>query len=61
MYCSWESILIGEHSVVYGYDALAMPIKALHIKTSVEDFDELYMDTKLYHGPFLPHLTIITA
>ncbi|MDD6386873.1 mevalonate kinase [Lactobacillus equicursoris] len=45
-------ILIGEHSVVYGYDALAMPIKALHIKTSVEDFDELYMDTKLYHGPF---------
>lgn len=27
-------IIIGEHSVVYGYDALAMPIKALHIKTT---------------------------
>ena len=28
-------IIIGEHSVVYGYDALALPIKALHIKTTV--------------------------
>ena len=36
-------IIIGEHSVVYGYDALAMPIKALHIKTTVEDSDQMWM------------------
>lgn len=46
-------ILIGEHSVVYGYDALAMPIQALHIKTSVEDIDDgVYMNTALYRGEF---------
>lgn len=45
-------IIIGEHSVVYGYDALAMPIKVLHIKTTVEDADEMWMDTARYHGPF---------
>ena len=46
-------ILIGEHSVVYGYDALAMPIQALHIKTTVSDYaGPVWMDTKLYQGPF---------
>lgn len=45
-------ILIGEHSVVYGYDALALPIKALNIKTTVEDNDQMWMDTGRYHGPF---------
>ncbi|KRL90621.1 mevalonate kinase [Lactobacillus kalixensis] len=45
-------ILIGEHSVVYGYNALAMPIQALNIRTDVEDYDQLWMDTKLYQGPF---------
>ncbi|GAA3636308.1 mevalonate kinase [Lactobacillus hamsteri] len=44
-------ILIGEHSVVYGYDALCMPIKSLHIKTTVEPNDEDWMDTERYHGP----------
>ncbi len=45
-------ILIGEHSVVYGYDALCMPIKSLHIKTTVEKNDQMWMDTARYHGPF---------
>lgn len=45
-------IIIGEHSVVYGYDALAMPIKALHIKTTVESSSKMWMDTTHYHGPF---------
>lgn len=44
-------ILIGEHSVVYGYNALCMPIKSLNIKTTVEANDEMWMDTKYYHGP----------
>lgn len=45
-------ILIGEHSVVYGYDALAMPITALHIKTTVDETDgPVYMNTAHYHGP----------
>ena len=42
-------ILIGEHSVVYGYDALAIPIQTLHIKTTVSDYaGPVWMDTKLY-------------
>ena len=45
-------ILIGEHSVVYGYDALALPIKSLHIKTTVEPAEQTWMDTAHYQGPF---------
>ncbi|MGQ5709574.1 mevalonate kinase [Lactobacillus sp. PSON] len=45
-------ILIGEHSVVYGMNALAMPITALHIQADVEKSDETWMDTANYHGPF---------
>lgn len=45
-------ILIGEHSVVYGYDALALPIKALNIRTTVEDGSQMWMDTARYHGPY---------
>lgn len=45
-------ILIGEHSVVYGMNALAMPITALHIKADVEKSNETWMDTAKYHGPF---------
>lgn len=47
-------ILIGEHSVVYGYDALALPIQALNITTTVEETDgPTWMDTTHYHGAFL--------
>lgn len=45
-------ILIGEHSVVYGYNALAMPIMSLHIKTTVEPSKEMWMNTAQYEGPF---------
>lgn len=47
-------ILIGEHSVVYGYDALCLPITSLHIKTTIENggHQETWMDTNRYHGPF---------
>ncbi len=45
-------ILIGEHSVVYGYDALALPIKSLNIKTTVEEYKQMWMKTKHYEGPF---------
>lgn len=45
-------ILIGEHSVVYGYNALAMPIMSLHIRTTVEPASEMWMDTERYQGPF---------
>lgn len=46
-------ILIGEHSVVYGYNALALPIQALNITTTVEETDgPIWMDTNHYHGAF---------
>lgn len=45
-------ILIGEHSVVYGYDALAVPVKTLQIVTTVEPIkQDFWMDTPRYHGP----------
>ncbi|MDF7682681.1 mevalonate kinase [Lactobacillus sp. ESL0679] len=56
MKCSYlahgKVILIGEHAVVYGYDALAMPIMSLQIKASVEPNSTMWMDTARYHGPF---------
>ncbi|RMC24644.1 MULTISPECIES: mevalonate kinase [unclassified Lactobacillus] len=56
MKCSYlahgKVILIGEHSVVYGYNALSIPIMALHIKVTVEPSSELLMNTTHYQGPF---------
>lgn len=56
MKCSYlahgKVILIGEHSVVYGYNALAIPIMALHIKVTVEPSSKLLMNTAHYQGPF---------
>ena len=48
-------ILIGEHSVVYGKNAFAMPIKALNIKTSIEQtsYANTQMITNNYQGDFL--------
>lgn len=46
-------ILIGEHSVVYGYDALALPITSLHIKTTVEPSEKMWMDTAHYQAFFM--------
>ncbi|MBD5429368.1 mevalonate kinase [Lactobacillus sp.] len=48
-------ILIGEHSVVYGKDALALPVKALNITTTVENSPEIEstMITNNYQGPYL--------
>lgn len=48
-----KAILLGEHSVVYGYDALAVPVKGLHLTTRlVEDADGLSLDTTGYQGLF---------
>lgn len=48
-------ILIGEHSVVYGKNAFAMPIKALNIRTSIEQtsYANTQMITNNYQGDFL--------
>lgn len=47
-------ILIGEHSVVYGKNALAMPIKALNITTTIEPtVGENIMNTGHYQGSYL--------
>ncbi|MBP2057077.1 mevalonate kinase [Lactobacillus colini] len=48
-------ILIGEHSVVYGKDALALPIKGLNIITTIEKSPtaESIMITNHYQGPYL--------
>lgn len=55
-------ILIGEHSVVYGYNALALPIQALNISTTVEETaGPTWMDTNHYHVLFLMHRINMTA
>ncbi len=48
-----KSILLGEHSVVYGYDALCVPITGLRLTCSIqEDADGLTLDTTGYRGLF---------
>lgn len=48
-----KSILLGEHAVVYGFDALAVPVARLRLSVSiVEDADGLTLDTDGYHGLF---------
>lgn len=48
-----KTILIGEHSVVYGSPALALPVKALTITTTVTDAPrDFELATARYHGPF---------
>ncbi|MDO4912258.1 MAG: mevalonate kinase [Lactobacillus sp.] len=43
-------IIMGEHAVVYGANALAIPIKSLQIKTTVSTCSELIMKSKNYEG-----------
>ena len=48
-----KTILIGEHSVVYGYNALSLPVKGLTLTTTVSPSDSgpnLYTNT--YRGSF---------
>lgn len=59
-------ILMGEHSVVYGYPAIAIPFVMGNIETKITDKQsELWMDSILYHGPlkkapsFLDNLTFL--
>ncbi|MCI1901245.1 MAG: mevalonate kinase [Bifidobacteriaceae bacterium] len=48
-----KAILIGEHSVVYGYNALCMPLKELTLTTTVAAQDEgPSLFTNNYHGLF---------
>lgn len=43
-------ILMGEHSVVYGHKAIAIPFRALHVKTHVEMSKEWWIVSDLYEG-----------
>ncbi|WEV44467.1 mevalonate kinase [Lactobacillus sp. ESL0684] len=56
MKCSYSAhgkvILIGEHSVVYGYNALALPITSLQITATVEPSKQVWLSTGKYQGPF---------
>jgi mevalonate kinase len=53
-----KAILMGEHAVVYGHDALAVPLTSLQLTTSISpDPEGLTLDTGTYHGLFekAPH------
>lgn len=48
-----KAILMGEHAVVYGHDALAVPLTSLKLTTSISpDSEGLTLDTGTYHGLF---------
>lgn len=44
-------ILIGEHSVVYGKKALALPFTAGYVDTKVKKNNEWFIDSRIYKGP----------
>lgn len=44
-------ILIGEHSVVYGHPAIAIPFYALRSEVVLTPHHEFVFDTKYYEGP----------
>lgn len=51
--CHGKIILLGEHSVVYGYPSLARPVKSLNITTKVSKaFRGSTVTTYDYHGPY---------
>lgn len=44
-------ILIGEHSVVYGHPAIAIPFYALRSEVVLVEHNKFVFDTKYYEGP----------
>lgn len=44
-------ILIGEHSVVYGHPAIAIPFYAMRSEVVLTPHEEFILDTKYYTGP----------
>jgi mevalonate kinase len=45
-------ILIGEHAVVYGHPAIALPFPTLTVTCAIEEADSgIHLDSKLYSGP----------
>lgn len=44
-------ILIGEHSVVYGHPAIAIPFYAMRSEVVLTPHEEFIIDTKYYTGP----------
>ena len=43
-------ILIGEHAVVYGYKAIALPLLTGVVETTVEEAQRFYFESTLYEG-----------
>lgn len=44
-------ILIGEHAVVYGYPALALPLRSSQVHVTLKNHDVNYIESALYKGP----------
>lgn len=52
-------ILIGEHSVVYGHPAIALPLKAGRAHCSLEKHSGDWMGSRYYEGPLDDALTML--
>lgn len=46
-----KAILLGEHAVVHGAPAIALPIPALHVEAEAHAGNEATIDSSLYRGP----------
>ena len=46
-------ILMGEHAVVYGYGAIALPLFSHSVSSTVEKSDVDFLDCALYRGKLI--------
>lgn len=46
-----KAILTGEHAVVYGAPAIAIPVTGIGVTATLLDGDGWVLDSELYHGP----------
>lgn len=54
-------ILIGEHSVLYNYKAIAIPFNAAKVEVEINEYEGLYVESSLYSGIFSEKIDLLSG